>query len=60
MFFNRQIIDCNTTSVNVYNKPEPKLIGVYDMMGRRVYNIRENEIMVYIYSDGTRKKVVRN
>lgn len=60
MFFNRQIIDCNTTSVNVYNKPEPKLIGIYDMMGRRVYNIRENEIMVYIYSDGTRKKVVRN
>lgn len=46
-------------SITKFNKPEPKLIGVYDMMGRRVYNIRENEIMVYIYSDGTRKKVVR-
>jgi hypothetical protein len=28
-------------------------------MGRRVYNVRENEIMVYIYSDGTRKKIVK-
>jgi len=59
LFFNRQIINCSKTSVTVYNKPEPKLIGIYDMMGRRVYNIRENEIMVYIYSDGTRKKVVK-
>jgi hypothetical protein len=59
VFFNRQIINCNTTSVNVFIKPEPKLIGIYDMMGRRVYNVRENEIMVYIYSDGTRKKVVK-
>lgn len=39
---------------------EPKLIGVYDMLGRPVYNIRENEILIYIYSDGTRKKIFKS
>lgn len=37
---------------------EPKLVGIYDMLGRRVYAIRRNEILIYIYDDGTRKKVV--
>ena len=41
------------------NRTEPKLIGIYDMMGRRVYAIRRNEILIYIYDDGTRKKVVQ-
>lgn len=59
IFLNRINIKCVTSGIKTFSKPEPKLIGVYDMMGRRVYNIRENEIMVYIYSDGTRKKVVR-
>ena len=47
---------------NVVNliKPEPKLIGVYDMLGRPVKHIKEEEILIYIYSDGTReKKVIR-
>ena len=49
----------NTTSVTVFNKPEPKLIGMYDMMGRRVYNIKEDELVIYLYSDGTSKKVIK-
>ncbi len=50
----------NTTSVTVFNKPQPKLIGMYDMLGRRVYNVKENELVIYIYSDGTSKKIIRN
>ena len=47
-----------TSNITVLNRPEPKLIGVYDMLGRPVYYIRKNEIMIYRYSDGTSKKVV--
>ena len=38
----------------------PQLIGMYDMLGRRVYNVKENELVIYIYSDGTSKKIIRN
>ena len=49
-----------TSSVNVLNRPEAKLIGMYDMLGRPVYYIRKDEIIIYLYSDGrTEKKVVR-
>jgi hypothetical protein len=46
-----------TTGVAKITKPEPKLIAIYDMMGRPVHQARENEILIYIYSDGTRKKI---
>ena len=49
----------NTTSVTVFNKPEPKLIGMYDIMGRPVYNIKEDELVIYLYSDGSTRKVIR-
>lgn len=48
----------NTSNIVTINKPQPKLLGMYDMMGRPVQYARENEIIVYIYSDGTRKKTV--
>jgi len=46
-------------SVAKIKKEDPKLIGIYDMMGRRVYAIRENEILIYIYDDGLRKKIIQ-
>jgi len=47
-----------TLSTKTIRKEEPKLIGIYDMLGRPVYNIRENEILIYVYSDGRRVKQV--
>jgi hypothetical protein len=58
----RKMIVCPTeptSGITRFNKSEPKLIGVYDMLGRPVYNIRENEILIYLYSDGTRRKVYK-
>ena len=49
----------NTSSVTVLNKPEPKLIGMYDMMGRPVNVARENEITIFRYSDGTSRKIFK-
>ena len=49
----------SSLGVTRISREEPKLIGIYDMMGRRVYAIRRNEILIYIYDDGTRKKVVQ-
>ena len=49
-----------TSSVTTLNRPEAKLIGMYDMLGRPVYYIRKDEIIIYLYSDGhSEKKVVR-
>ena len=55
-FFTRITINCKTNSITKINRNEPKLIGIYDIMGRPVKDIRENEILIFIYSDGTRKK----
>jgi hypothetical protein len=33
---------------------------MYDMMGRPVYNARENEIIIYLYDDGTTRKILKN
>jgi hypothetical protein len=41
-------------------KSEPKLISMYDMLGRPVYNARENEITIYLYSDGSTRKVIQH
>lgn len=49
----------NTTSVVLFNKPEPKLIGMYDIMGRPVYNIKEDELVIYLYSDGSTQRIIR-
>jgi hypothetical protein len=52
-------VTCNPTSgVNEVIKSEPKVIGMYDMMGRPVYHIRKEEILIYLYDNGTTKKVL--
>jgi hypothetical protein len=48
----------NTSNVVNLVKPTPKVVAIYDMMGRRVYAIRKDEILIYIYDDGTRSKTV--
>jgi hypothetical protein len=50
---------CVTLNTSEIKKPEPKLIGTYDMMGRPVKHIREDEVFIYIYDDGTRKKEIK-
>jgi hypothetical protein len=32
---------------------------MYDMLGRPVHNARENEITIYLYSDGSTRKVIK-
>jgi hypothetical protein len=53
-------VTCQPTSgVNEVIKGDPKLIGMYDMMGRPVYHVRENEVLIYQYNDGTTRKVLK-
>ena len=60
-FFTRITIEtCNTSSVEKITRGESKLIGIYDMMGRPVKDIRKDEILIYIYDDGKSKKVLVN
>jgi hypothetical protein len=59
-FFTRITIKCDKKSgVTTFIKGEPKLIGMYDMMGRPIYNVRENEITIYLYSDGSTRKIIK-
>jgi hypothetical protein len=48
-----------TSNTVVLTRPEPKLIGMYDMMGRPVIEARENEVIIYLYSDGTTRKIFK-
>jgi hypothetical protein len=48
-----------TSSVVTFARPEPKLVAMYDMLGRPVNYARENEIIIYVYSDGSTKKVIK-
>jgi len=48
-----------TSNTLVLARPEPKLVGMYDMLGRPVNYVRENEITVYLYSDGSTKKIIK-
>jgi len=57
-FFTRITIKCNTSGVKTIIKGEPKLIGMYDMMGRPVYDVRKEEVIIYLYDNGTTKKVL--
>lgn len=57
-FFTKISYDCNTSSVVKFNKSEPKLVGMYDLMGRPVYNVRKEDIVIYLYDNGTSKKVL--
>jgi hypothetical protein len=40
-------------------KPEPRLIGTYDLLGRPVKHIRKEEIMILLYDDGSTKKIIQ-
>lgn len=57
----RKIVVCPTepsTGITTFVKPNPKLIKIYDMMGREVKHIRKEEILIYLYDDGSTKKVL--
>jgi hypothetical protein len=61
-FMFRKLDVCKSGPVSstvVLNRPEPKLIGMYDMLGRPVNYARENEITIYVYSDGSTKKIIK-
>ena len=49
---------CTTTGVKTIVKGEPKLIKIYDVMGRPVQHIRKEEVLIYLYDDGSTKKVL--
>ena len=58
-FFTRITVEtCTTSGVKTLTKREPKLIGVYDMLGRPVNHLRKEETLIFIYDDGSRKKVL--
>lgn len=58
MVFEKVTIDC-MAGVEDINKPEPKLIGTYDMLGRRVDYLEPNQVYIVLYSNGKRQKVVK-
>ena len=61
-FMFRRLDVCKSKPISntaVLTRPEPKLIGMYDMLGRPVEYARENEITVFIYSDGTSRKIFK-
>jgi hypothetical protein len=58
-YFTKISYDCTTSSVETIIKGEPKVIGMFDMMGRPIYVARENEITIYLYDDGSTKKIVK-
>jgi hypothetical protein len=58
-FFTRITVKCDkVTRVETIIKGEPKVIGMFDMMGRPVYNVRKEEVIIYLYDNGTTKKVL--
>jgi hypothetical protein len=48
-----------TTSVTKLKPTDIKVIGVYDMLGRPVQYMEENQIYIYHYNNGQRRKVMR-
>jgi hypothetical protein len=48
-----------TSNVVNLTRTEPKLIGMYDMLGRPVNVAREDEIIIYLYSDGSTRKIIK-
>lgn len=53
------IAPCETVGVVDLNTPKAKLIEIYDMMGRPINEARENEIIIYRYSNGSTHKIIR-
>jgi hypothetical protein len=55
----RITMKCSTNNVLTIHKPEPLLIGTYDLLGRPVKHIRKEEIMILLYDDGSTKKIIQ-
>ena len=54
-------VTCNPTSgINTIIKGEPKMLGMYDMLGRPVKHMRKDEIIIFLYDDGSTKKIIQN
>jgi len=51
--------DSTTMGTTTPKKPEPKVIGIYDVMGRPVQVIKEDEIIILLYDDGSTKKILQ-
>ena len=49
----------NVSNVVTFSRPEPKLVAMYDMLGRPVEYARDNEITIFVYSDGSTRKIFK-
>ena len=58
-FFTKISFECNTSSVIKFNKSEPKLVGMYDMLGRPIKDIKEGVPYIEIYDNGERRKLIK-
>lgn len=57
---NKITIDCGTTGVkNIVKNEDLKIIGYYDMIGRKVDYIELNTPYIVIYNNGKRQKMIR-
>jgi hypothetical protein len=48
-----------TSSVVTFTKEEPKLIAMYDMLGRPIKDIKEGVPYIEIYDNGERRKLIK-
>ena len=51
-------IGCETSSIKDVEKPEPQIIGIYDMMGRPVKGYVSGKILIYVYDNKTVRKIL--
>jgi hypothetical protein len=57
---NKVTIDCNTSGVkNVVKNEDIKVIGYYDMIGRKVDYMEFDVPYIIVYNNGKRQKVIR-
>ena len=61
VYSNFVTVACQPTSgINTIIKGEPKMLGMYDMLGRPVKHMRKDEIIIFLYDDGSTKKIIQN
>ena len=62
-FRTRKITVCpeelRASSKQLIKNSDIKIIGYYDMLGRQVEYVRPNEVYIYLYSNGERKKIIQ-
>jgi hypothetical protein len=61
VFIRLTIDPCVTLKVEdlIVTYREPKVIGMYDMLGRPVDNVEDNIPYIFLYDNGQRKKIIR-